>query len=119
LARRYRDRHALTVTEWRILAVLGRFRGLVAKLWRQSGKRAPDGATAPLPRQLSAPLLPPGAACGTIRRLPRPLLRRAANRRVTQPWWLGPCAKYAHAPQRFRGVPLNAKRVSATGAWRI
>ena len=30
LARRYRDRHALTVTEWRILAVLGRFPGLVA-----------------------------------------------------------------------------------------
>ena len=30
LARRYRDRHALTVTEWRILAVLGRFPGLAA-----------------------------------------------------------------------------------------
>jgi hypothetical protein len=38
LARRYRDHHALTVTEWRILAVLGLFPGLVAKLWRQSKK---------------------------------------------------------------------------------
>lgn len=30
LARRYRERHPLSVTEWRILAVLGRFPGLVA-----------------------------------------------------------------------------------------
>ena len=30
LARRYRESHPLSVTEWRILAVLGRFPGLVA-----------------------------------------------------------------------------------------
>ncbi len=30
LARRYRDLHPLSVTEWRIMAVLGRFPGLVA-----------------------------------------------------------------------------------------
>jgi DNA-binding MarR family transcriptional regulator len=30
MARRYRDKHDISVTEWRILAVLGRFQGLTA-----------------------------------------------------------------------------------------
>jgi len=35
------------------------------------------------------------------------------------PAGLGLRIKYAHAPQRFRGVPLVEKRVSGTGEWRI